>query len=224
MHSSFLFKLTRIVKVRVDFFKEFLINWRNMKDQSTKKNTTKKALKERKHRRWVVGVTVATFFSTMVVTYISDTLLANTGLLVSFIILFMIIAFGIMSDIVGVAVTAVNIEPFNAMAAKKIKGAKTAVMMVKNAPRVSNVCNDVIGDVCGIVSGATGVSIAAQLLNFYPLLNTVILSLVMSGCIACLTVGGKALGKDLAMKNGTTIIHGFSVPVASLKILFKGGE
>lgn len=195
-----------------------------MKDQSTKKNLTKKELKERKHRRWVVGVTFGTFFSTMLVTYISDTLLANTGLLVSFIILLAIIAFGIMSDIVGVAVTAVNIEPFNAMAAKKIKGAKTAVSLVKNAPRVSNVCNDVIGDVCGIVSGATGVSIAAQLLNFYPLFNTVFLSLVMSGCIACLTVGGKALGKDLAMKNGTAIIHGFSVPVASIKILFKGCE
>lgn len=189
--------------------------------KTNKKNLSKKELKERKHRHWVIGVSIGTFFSTMLVTYISDTLLAHTGLLISFLILFAIIAFGILADIVGVAVTAVNIEPFNAMAAKKLKGAKTAVSLVRNAPRVSNVCNDVIGDICGIVSGATGVSIATQLLRFYPPFNAVILSLVMSGCIACLTVGGKALGKDLAMKNSTSIIHGFSVPVATVKVLFK---
>ena len=160
----------------------------------------------------------------MVITYISDTLLANAGLLISFLILFMIIAFGIIADVIGVAVTAVNLDPFNAMAAKKIKGARTAVSLVKNAPRVSNVCNDVIGDICGIVSGAASVTIAAQLLALYPIINATVLSLVMSACVACLTVGGKALGKDIAMKNSTKIIQGFSRPVAMLKILFKGTE
>ena len=103
--------------------------------KTNKKNLSKKELKERKHRHWVIGVSIGNFFSTMLVTYISDTLLAHTGLLISFLILFAIIAFGILADIVGVAVTAVNIEPFNAMAAKKLKGAKTAVSLVRNAPR-----------------------------------------------------------------------------------------
>ena len=89
--------------------------------KTNKKNLSKKELKERKHRHWVIGVSIGTFFSTMLVTYISDTLLAHTGLLISFLILFAIIAFGILADIVGVAVTAVNIEPFNAMAAKKLR-------------------------------------------------------------------------------------------------------
>ncbi|MEG0310851.1 MAG: hypothetical protein RR604_08125, partial [Eubacterium sp.] len=161
-------------------------------DKASKKNLSKKQINDRKHRKWVAGVTVGTFFSTMLITYISDTLLGNTGLIVSFIILFAIIGFGVMADIVGVAVTAVNIEPFNAMAAKKIKGAKTSVVFVKNAPRVSNLCNDVIGDICGIVSGATSVSIVMQLVEHYPVLQTAVMTLVLSACVACLTVGGKA--------------------------------
>lgn len=185
---------------------------------------TKKEQNERKHRRWVVLVSISTFFSTMIVTYISDSLLAHTGLLLSFLILAVIIVFGIGADVVGVAVTAVNIEPFNAMAARKIKGAKTSVSLVKNAPRVSNVCNDVIGDICGIVSGATSVSITAQLLSIYPLINAALLSLIMSGCVACLTVGGKALGKEFAMKNATQIISVMARPAAAIKILIKGKE
>ncbi|MEG0495644.1 MAG: hypothetical protein RR564_05185 [Eubacterium sp.] len=195
-----------------------------MKEKSSKKNFSKKQMNDRKHRHWVIGVTIGTFFSTMLITYISDTLLTHAGLIISFIILLFIIGFGVVADVVGVAVTAVNIEPFNAMAAKKIKGAKTSVFLVKNASRVSNLCNDVIGDICGIVSGATGVSIVIQLVNHYPLLETAIMSLVLSACVACLTVGGKALGKDLAMNNSTRIIHGISIPAAVIKIAVRGHE
>ncbi len=184
------------------------------------KNLTKKEINERNHRRWVIGVTIGTFCSTLLVTWISDALLANTTLLLSFLILAGIILFGIVADVIGVAVTAVNIDPFNAMAAKKIKGAKTAVRFVKNAAKVSNLCNDVIGDICGIVSGATSVSIAAQLLDAYPFIDAAILSLIMSACVACLTVGGKALGKNFAMNNGTKIVHAFSVAAATIKGLF----
>lgn len=192
-----------------------------MKD---KKNLTKKEQNDRKQRNWVIGVTIGTFFSTLVFTFISDNLLSNTTLIISFAILLFIIAVGIVADIIGVAVTAVNIEPINAMAAKKINGAKTAVTLVKNASRVSNLCNDVIGDICGIVSGATSVSIAAQLLIQYPSINSVILSLLMSASVACLTVGGKALGKEFAMTNSTKIIYNISVPVAAVKRLFGKAE
>ena len=188
--------------------------------EEKKKSLTKKELNERKHRRWVIFVTIGTFCSTLLVTWISDALLANTTLLLSFVILITIILFGIVADVVGVAMTAVNIDPFNAMAARKIRGAKTAVKFVKNAAKVSNLCNDVIGDICGVVSGATSVSIAAQLLQAYPVIDAAVLSLVMSGCVACLTVGGKALGKQFAINNGTNIVHKFSVAVAFVKGIF----
>ncbi|MGI6109133.1 MAG: hypothetical protein ACOYB8_04730 [Eubacteriaceae bacterium] len=189
-----------------------------------KKPLTKKEKEEKKHKHWVAIVTVSTFFSTMLITYISDTLLASTTLLVSFIILIVIIAFGVLSDVVGVALTAANPQPFNAMAAKKIPGARTAVKMIRNAPRLSNVCNDVIGDICGIVSGATGVAIAAQLFTFFPAVKAGLISLIMSGCIAAITVGGKAIGKDLAMKNYVQIVTAFARSTAAVKGIFGGSE
>ena len=188
------------------------------------KKLSKKELKEKKHKQWVVLVTCGTFLSTILITYITDILLESTPLQVSFLILIGIIVLGILADIMGIAVTAVNIDPFNSMAAKKIKGAKTAVSLVKNAAQVSNVCNDVIGDICGIVSGATSVSIVVQLLEYLPALNSIIAGLIMSGAVAAFTVGGKACGKSIAMKNGTHIIHAIASILASIKILFKGNE
>jgi len=189
-----------------------------------KKKISKKELREKRHRQWVLIITISTFFLTMLFSYISDFLLSNTPIFVAFIILFLIVLLGILADIIGVAVTAVSLEPFNAMASKRIKGAKTSVDLVKNASRVSNFCNDVIGDICGIVSGATTITIVIQLGTHYPLLNVAVMTLILSSVVACITVGGKALGKDLAIKNGTAIIHGISSLIASFKITFRGKE
>lgn len=185
---------------------------------------TKKALKEKRHRRWVINITIATFIMTFLISYISDVILSNTPIFVAFIILLFIVSLGIIADIVGIAITAVDIHPFNAMSSKKIKGAKTSVALVKNATQVSNFCNDVIGDICGIVSGVTSITIVLQLAAHYPPLNVALMTLVLSSVVACVTVGGKALGKDIAMKHGTDIIHGLSVIIASVKIAFRGSE
>lgn len=188
--------------------------------RGAKKGPSKKELEEKKQRRWVLIVTICTFFSTIIITYISDTLLANANLIVSMLILVFIILFGIVSDVIGVAITATTPEPFNAMAAKKIPGAKTAVQLIKNAPRMSNVLNDVVGDICGIVSGATGVAIGAQLIAAMPDANSVILTLVLSGLVAAATVAGKAVGKDLAMSHSVQIVFGFARVISTFKKIF----
>jgi hypothetical protein len=66
-------------------------------------------------------------------------------------------------------------------------------------------CNDVIGDVTGIVSGTTAALIAARLMdgfNTESLLFPVLISAVVTG----LTVGGKAIGKTLAFNKSTEIV------------------
>ena len=87
----------------------------------------------------------------------------NAGLLLALLILALFIGLGILFDIIGVAVTAADPRPFHSMAAHKEKGAKEALKLLRNADRVSSVCNDVVGDICGIVSGATGAVIVARL-------------------------------------------------------------
>ena len=113
----------------------------------------------------------------------------------------------------------VSLEPFNAMAARKRRGAKTAVWLVKNAAKVSSVCNDVIGDICGVVSGGISVSITAQLARFYGLADSSFAGLIIAASVACLTVGGKAIGKDVAMKNGTAIVSAIAGPIAAVQNL-----
>ena len=112
-------------------------------------------------------------------------------------ILVLFIVLGIVFDIIGVAVTAADPKPFHSMAAHREKGgAKEALSLLRNADRVSSVCNDVVGDICGIVSGATGAVIVARLqsgLNF----QSVWISVGVTALVSGLTIGGKAIGKPL---------------------------
>ena len=70
--------------------------------------------------------------------------------------------------------------------------------------------NDVIGDISGIISGAIGTTIIYNIINTYGIRNGGILSIVITSLIASLTVGGKALGKSIAMIYYDKIIFYFA--------------
>ena len=116
------------------------------------------------------------------------------------------IGLGILFDIIGVAVTAADAKPFHAMAAHKEKGAKQSLALLRNADRVSSVCNDVVGDICGIVSGATGAVIVTQLQRALST-RTVLISVAVTALVSGLTIGGKALGKAVALKKSTKVVY-----------------
>ena len=137
-------------------------------------------------------------------------------MVVAFVILLLIILLGIVFDIIGVAVTSADEKPFHSMAARKVPGATEALRLLRKAERVSSICNDVIGDICGVVSGAAAATIAVQLLQNFEFSWPRLASLMMSALVAGLTVGGKALGKAFAINSSTDIvfavgrvIHGF---------------
>ena len=68
--------------------------------------------------------------------------------------------------------------------------------MVCNADKVNNICADVIGDMCGILSGACGATIVAKADNLsYNYINAI----CVSSLIVAITVGGKAYMKDIAI-------------------------
>ena len=132
--------------------------------------------------------------------------MAVSGMAVAFVILFTIVLVGIIFDIIGVAVTSADEKPFNAMAARKVSGAKQAIQLLHNAERVSSICNDVIGDICGVVSGSAAATIAVQVLQDFDFSWPQMVSLLMSALVAGLTVGGKALGKTFAINSCTQIV------------------
>jgi hypothetical protein len=185
-----------------------------------------KALKIKKQRRWTIFITIWTFFLSIGINLVTELFIHNTKILFSLGILITIIAIGIFFDMVGIAVASASMPPFNAMAANRVKGSKEAVGIVKNASQVSNFCNDVIGDICGIVSGATAISIIYQIGMIYNLRDTTILVIVINGFVAALTVGGKALGKNVAMEKNTRIVYQFGLVMAFVKnpLAFRKGD
>ena len=161
--------------------------------------------KEKEHSKWkwFIQVFITTFILSIVFSYISTNGVTNLNLIASMIILVAVIGVGIFFDIIGVAVTVAEESEFHAKATKKVDGAKTSIKLIKNAAKVANICADVIGDVCGVLSGAISALIAAKSTQK----TGADLQFIISALVASITVGGKALGKEIANKNSTPIVH-----------------
>ena len=165
--------------------------------------------KERKKAiRWVVTIFFVTILISGVSSLFSEIAMENSTTLVAFLILLLIILVGIIFDIIGMALATADEKPFHSMASRKVPGAQEAIALLRNAERVSSICNDVIGDICGVISGAASATIAARILAGFDMSWPQIISLSMSALAAGLTVGGKAIGKSFAVNSCTAIVHG----------------
>ena len=158
--------------------------------------------------RWVVTIFLVTIVVSGTISFISDEVMQSSSILAAFLILIVIILIGIIFDIIGMAVATADEKPFHSMAARKVPGAQAAIRLLRNAERVSSICNDVVGDICGVVSGSASATIAAQLLRNTDFSWPQLVGLLMSALCAGLTVGGKAIGKTFAVNSATSIVHG----------------
>ena len=172
----------------------------------------KKDIKKRKNNvgySWIFKITFLAFIISISFTFISETAIPNVNLIFGIILVSIFVALGIIFDMVGVSVTASDESKFHSMAAQKVKGAKMAVKLKKNADKVSSFCNDVVGDISGIVSGSTGAVIAirmSQTFNINPLLVT----LITMAIISTITITGKAIGKGIALNKSNHILFRFA--------------
>lgn len=178
-----------------------------------------KVKKNKGSKKWIFKIVLFTFLISAFVNFGSIVSISNINIYFAFLILLVIILIGVIFDMIGVAVTLADKKKFNSMASKKRKGAKTALRLIKNSDKVSNFCNDVIGDVCGVISGAVGLIIINSI-QVSSEKEKLILSILISSLIASFTVGGKALGKNLAINNADYIIY--SVVTKIIKKKDKG--
>ena len=155
--------------------------------------------------RWVIRIVLISIAATMVFTVASSELLDRAGSILALAILILFICIGIVFDMIGAAVMSAQEAPFHSMASHRERGAAEALKLLRNAEKTSSICNDVVGDVTGIVSGATAALVASQLM---VTLDTegILLKLTMSAAVAGLTIGGKAAGKTIALNNSTAIV------------------
>jgi CBS domain containing-hemolysin-like protein len=174
-------------------------------------------LKKKTDFRWLIRVTLISLVASIVFTLASTEILGRAGYILSFVVLAVFILIGVIFDVIGIAVATGNEAPFHSMATRRQKGAPQALKLIKNADRVTSYCNDVIGDVTGIVSGTTAALIAARLIDNLNAGN-IVLPLIISALATGLTWGGKAIGKTLAFNNNTGILLGVGKVLSFLRI------
>lgn len=167
--------------------------------------------------KWVITIFFVTILVSGLISLISDELMSHSGIAVAFVILLAIILIGIIFDVIGMAVASAEEAPFHAMAARKVPGAREAIKLLRNAERVSSICNDVVGDICGVVSGSAAAAIAAQIIGMKDFSWPRVVSLLMSALVAGLTVGGKAIGKTFAVNSSTVIVSGVGKFIYTMK-------
>ncbi len=185
----------------------------------------KQARRKQKSVRWIITATIWTFFLATGLAFVTRFLVQSiNSTFLSFLILFLIIFMGVLFDTIGTAVTAADEKPFHAKASKKIYGAKKGIYLVKNAEKVANFCNDVIGDISGVISGVIGAIIIINLVLVSPGLNELYLNIVLAGLIAAFTVGGKAIGKYLAINFSTEVVLLTAQLLTSLGRVFFWGK
>ena len=141
----------------------------------------------------------------MLISGLSNSIANNANIWILVIITIIIIMVGIIFDIIGTAVLTADEATFHAKASNKIKGSRESIKLIKNSSNIANFCNDIIGDICGIVSGSMGAMIAIYVANSFSLSPTLI-SLIVSSVISSIMVGGKAIGKNIAVKQSDRII------------------
>ena len=171
----------------------------------SKKKQEKKGKGEGRFR-WAIQVFFLSVVLSAVLSLASEEALDGAGMALAFVVLACFILLGIVFDIIGVAVTAADERPFHSMAAHRTPGAREALGLIRKANKVSSFCNDVVGDICGIISGSTAAIIVTRLQQALSI-RSVVISLAVTALVSGLTIGGKALGKTFAINKSTTVLQ-----------------
>ena len=169
-------------------------------DDKKKKNPKKK------RNTWWLKVAVISFFLAGFFSFLSDLTASADHIVVILLLLGFLILASILFDAIGVAVTSCDDAPIIAMASRKIYGAKTAMWLVKNSSTVASICNDVIGDIFGIISGACAAAIVVKIVLTAGEEWQRWLAIIVAGVVSALTIGGKAFMKNVAIKNSKEFV------------------
>ena len=168
-----------------------------------------KKIKSSTQKKWIIEIILLSFVISVTFSLISETAIPNVGIIIGIFICLIFIIIGIIFDMVGVSVTASDESIFHSMSSRNVKGAKMAVKLKKNASKVSSFCNDVVGDICGIISGSTGTVITLKIVEKFNF-NNLITTIIIMGIISAITIGGKAIVKEFAIKRSNDILFRFA--------------
>ena len=173
-------------------------------------------MKKDSKAKWIMLVLILSFGLSIGMSLVSSAIIPKINIFVGIFIILLFIVISIIFDMIGVAITASDETPFHSMASKKVKGSTNSVRLLKNSDKLASICNDVIGDVCGVVSGSAGVLVATTIADIFDF-NVSITVLIITAIIASLTITGKALGKSVAIKNSEKITFRVGKVISTFK-------
>jgi CBS domain containing-hemolysin-like protein len=158
--------------------------------------------------RWATFIFGVTFFLSGALNASSTAILDYAAWWVGLLVVIVIVFIGIIFDIMGLAAAAAREAPYHAIAAERVSGARQAISIVRNAEKFSNFCNDVVGDIASVLSGAATAAVVVQILLAGQIggLRAEAVAISATAMVAAVTVGGKALGKAYAIRNANFII------------------
>lgn len=198
----------------------------NLNNELENKSDIKTKIKHKKKKnkksfwKWPLTVLFLTLILSTVFSLGSELILSSAGIAISIVLLLIFIFLATFCDMLGVAVTAAELEPFVAMSSRKIKASKEAMNLVKNADKFSSIICDVFGDIFGILSGTISASLVAIIAVNGEFMEILVASII-SAIVAALTVFLKAVGKKIALKNSNKIIFAFAKFISFFKFRKK---
>ena len=195
----------------------FIFKAMEMDKEDVKKQEKPVKKKKQKKKRipgwlsWGLSVLFLSFGLTVLFSFLTEISIKGSPVYICVIVLIVLLFLNIGCDMIANAIITCQPDAFHAMASNKIKGAKRAVTLCKNATKLGSVFADVIGDICGIVSGAAGAVLVVYIAaiadgNIWEIVSSILVSAV----IGALTVGGKAIFKHFAMKYNKQIVFSFA--------------
>ena len=171
---------------------------------SSESAISKKERAKQRQQKWVLTVVILSFALSIAMSFLTSIFVESAGLFFALIALIVLVLIGIITDVIGTAVTSAEDQPFIAMASKRIPGAKQALRLIRMAEKVSSLLNDVVGDIVGIVSGSAGSVIALSLVRLG--VPGTVASVLIAAFTSAFMIGGKAYGKGFAIENSAKIV------------------
>ncbi len=153
--------------------------------------------------RWATKTFVLSIFLSIFFSVISQSMFPSLPPFISIFVIFFFIIVSVIFDMIAVSVTSMDIKKLDGFKGKK--GYETAIKLCQNTEKISSFCGDVVGDICGILSGAGGVSLVVSL-NIYDANLYFIITCLVSSLIAGLTIFGKAIMKTYSVEHCEQVV------------------
>ena len=148
--------------------------------------------------KWAFKVFVLSISLSIIFSLFSQSLLPSLSPFFSIFVIVFFVFVSVIFDMVAVAFTSINKEQLDKY--KNENGYVMAVKLCERADKVASFGGDVVGDICGILSGAGGVSLVVNM-NIQDANLNLLVTCLVSSLIAGITIFCKAIMKTYALQN-----------------------